>query len=184
MTVQRISTPLAADVIEKFRSGDEVLLSGTIYTARDAAHKRLIELLEKGEDLPVDLRGQVIYYVGPSPAKPGRVIGSAGPTSAYRMDPFTPALLEYGVKATIGKGPRLDMVRGACVKYKALYLAGLGGVSALLAKAVKKADVVAYDDLGTEAIRRLEVEDFPLIVAYDIYGGDVYSEGIKQYAQT
>lgn len=182
MALHRIKTPLGDNDLEKMRCGDQVLLSGTIYTARDAAHKRLIELLDKGEDLPVDLRGQVIYYVGPCPAKPGRVIGSAGPTTAYRMDLFTPAMLEYGVKGTIGKGPRRDMVREACCRHRAVYFAGIGGASALLARAVKKAEVVAYQDLGTEAVRRLEVEDFPLIVAYDVVGGDVFAEEIKKYA--
>lgn len=183
MGLYRINTPLTDEVIKTLRSGNEVLLSGTIFTARDAAHKRMIELLENGEDLPVDLRGQIIYYVGPCPAKPGHVIGSAGPTTAYRMDLFTPPMLEYGVKGTIGKGPRRDMVKEACIKCGALYLAGIGGASALLAKAVKKVEVVAYGDLGTEAIRRLEVEDFPLIVAYDAHGGDVYREGIARYAE-
>lgn len=183
MTLHRITTPLTESVIEKLRSGDEVLLTGTIFTARDAAHKRLVELLANGQPLPVDLRGQIIYYVGPCPPKPGQVIGSAGPTTAYRMDLFTPALLHYGVKGTIGKGPRRQIVREACIQNKALYLVGIGGASALLAKAVKKAEVVAYEDLGTEAVRRLEVEHFPLIVAYDIYGGDAYADGISKYSK-
>ncbi|MCL6612062.1 MAG: Fe-S-containing hydro-lyase [Peptococcaceae bacterium] len=183
MATHRLITPLLDADIEKLHSGDEVLLTGPIYTARDAAHKRLLELLEKKRELPVDLRGQVIYYSGPCPPKPGQVIGSAGPTTAYRMDLFTPAMLEYGVKGTIGKGPRLEKVREACVRYRAVYLAGIGGASALLAKTVKKADIVAYEDLGTEAVHRLEVEDFPLIVAYDIYGGDIYSEGIGKYKE-
>lgn len=183
MALYRINTPLTDEVIKKLRSGDEVLLSGIIFTARDAAHKRMIQLLENGEELPVDLKGQIIYYVGPCPARPGHVIGSAGPTTAYRMDLFTPPMLEYGIKGTIGKGPRRSMVREACSKYGAVYLAGIGGASALLARAVKKSEVVAYEDLGTEAIRRLEVEDFPLTVAYDVYGGDVYSEGIARYAE-
>lgn len=183
MAIHRITTPLTQDIIEKLRSGDEIFLTGTIFTARDAAHKRMIELLEKGEELPVDLRGQIIYYVGPCPPKPDQIFNSAGPTTAYRMDLFAPVMHAYGVKATIGKGPRRDLVKEACAKYKAVYLHGIGGGSALLAKAVKQAQVVAYEDLGTEAIRRLEVEDFPLIVAYDIYGGDAYTEGISRYSQ-
>ncbi len=183
MALHRISTPLKDTDIKKLRNGDEVLLSGIIFTARDAAHKRMIQLLEGGKELPVDLRGQIIYYVGPCPAKPGQAIGSAGPTTAYRMDLFTPAMLEYGVKGTIGKGPRREMVMEACTRYGAVYLVGIGGASALLAKAVKKAEVVAYEDLGTEAVRRLEVEEFPLIVAYDTFGGDVFLNGISKYQE-
>lgn len=181
MAIYKVTTPLTEPVIRILRSGDEVLLSGYIYTARDAAHKRLVELLGTGKELPVDLRGRVIYYVGPCPPKPGQVIGSAGPTTAYRMDPFTPSLLEYGVKGTIGKGPRREFVKEACKRHKALYLAGIGGASALLAKTVKDARVIAYDDLGTEAIRLLEVENFPLIVAYDIHGGDVYQDALLNF---
>jgi len=169
MALHRISTPLKDTDIKKLRNGDEVLLSGIIFTARDAAHKRMIQLLEGGKELPVDLRGQIIYYVGP--------------TTAYRMDLFTPAMLEYGVKGTIGKGPRREMVMEACTRYGAVYLVGIGGASALLAKAVKKAEVVAYEDLGTEAVRRLEVEEFPLIVAYDTFGGDVFLNGISKYQE-
>lgn len=183
MAIHRITTPLTDEVMEKLHSGDQVFVTGVIYTARDAAHKRLVELLEKREELPVDLKRQIIYYVGPCPARPGQVIGSAGPTTAYRMDLFAPTLHAYGVKGTIGKGPRRDLVKEACQTHKAIYFAGMGGGSALLAKAIKKAEVVAYEDLGTEAIRRLEVENFPLIVAYDIYGGDAYAEGIAQYAE-
>ncbi|HBV97486.1 MAG: fumarate hydratase [Peptococcaceae bacterium BICA1-7] len=182
MPLHRIKSPISEADIKSLRCGDEVLLTGTIFTARDAAHKRLIELIEKGEDLPVDLKGQIIYYVGPCPPRPGQAIGSAGPTTAYRMDPFTPAMLSYGVKGTIGKGPRRELVKEACSQYGAVYLAGIGGASALLAMAVEKAEVVAYADLGTEAIRRLEVVDFPLIVAYDIYGGDVFQNEIPKYA--
>ncbi|MFZ5642626.1 MAG: Fe-S-containing hydro-lyase [Bacillota bacterium] len=182
MTLHRVKTPLTEIDINALRSGDQVLLSGTIFTARDAAHKRMTELLEKGEDLPISLKGQIIYYVGPCPARPGQVIGSAGPTTAYRMDPFTPAMFEYGIKGTIGKGPRRDYVKEACSKYRGVYLAGIGGASALLARAVRKVEIVAYEDLGTEAVRRLEIEDFPLIVAYDIHGGDVFAEEIPKYA--
>lgn len=180
-TLHRLTTPLTESGIKALRSGDRVLLTGTIYTARDAAHKRLIELMDKGEKLPVNLKGRIIYYVGPCPAGPGQVIGSAGPTTAYRMDPFTPAMLAYGVKGVIGKGPRREYVKEACSRYGAVYFAGIGGASALLAKAVKKAEIAAYEDLGTEAIRLLEVEDFPLIVAYDTYGGDVFAEEIPKY---
>ncbi|HWJ03483.1 MAG TPA: Fe-S-containing hydro-lyase, partial [Verrucomicrobiae bacterium] len=181
MTVKRIQTPLTEEVIKNLKAGDEILLTGEIYTARDAAHKRFMECMAEGKELPIDLRGQIIYYVGPCPPKPGQVCNSAGPTTAYRMDLFTPAMLKYGVKGTIGKGPRRDLVKDACKENKAIYFAGMGGASALLARAVKKVEIVAYEDLGTEAIRRFEIEDFPLIVAYDMYGGDVYEEGIAKY---
>jgi len=180
-TLHRLTTPLTESSIKALRSGDRALLTGTIYTARDAAHKRLIELMEKGEELPVNLKDQIIYYVGPCPAGPGQVIGSAGPTTAYRMDPFTPAMFAYGVKGVIGKGPRREYVKEACASYGAVYFAGIGGASALLAKAVKKVEIVAYEDLGTEAIRLLNVEDFPLIAAYDTHGGDIFAEEIPKY---
>lgn len=177
----KLTTPLTEEAVSSLRTGMSVLISGVIYTARDAAHKRLCELMVKGEALPLDLRGQIIYYVGPTPARPGQAIGSAGPTTSYRMDPFTPALLKMGLKAAIGKGKRAPEVIAAMKEFKAVYLVAVGGAGALLSKRVKSCEVVAYEDLGPEAIRRLEVEDFPAIVANDIYGNDFYSEGVSQY---
>jgi len=167
--------------VEKLKIGDRVLVSGIIYTGRDAAHKRLIILLKEGKDLPFDIRGQIIYYVGPTPAKPGQAFGSAGPTTSYRMDAYSPTLMERGLKGMIGKGMRSDAVKEAMKKYKAVYFAATGGAGALLAKRVKKAEVVAYEDLGPEAIRKLEVEDLPVIVVNDIRGNDLYVEGEKKY---
>jgi len=178
---KRLRTPLKEEDILSLRAGDKVLITGEIYTARDAAHKRLVELLERGEKLPIDLKGRIIYYVGPSPAKPGQVIGSAGPTTSYRMDKYTPALLKEGLKATIGKGMRSKEVREALREYKAVYFVAVGGAGALLSKRIKKAEVVAYEDLGPEAIRKLEVEDFPVIVGNDAFGGDIFEEGIRKY---
>lgn len=152
-----------------------------MYTARDAAHKLLVEALDKGEKLPFDMSGQTIYYMGPSPARPGEVIGSAGPTTSKRMDVYTPRLLDAGIKAMIGKGSRSAEVKEAIKKYKAVYFASIGGAGALLSKAVKKAEVVAYEELGAEAIQRLEVENFPAVVANDMYGSDLYDEGKKRY---
>jgi len=171
----RLTTPLSDDDIMRLHAGDAVLLSGVIYTARDAAHKRLIELIEHGKELPLDVRGQVIYYCGPTPARPGQVIGSAGPTSSYRMDPRTPQLIALGLKGTIGKGPRSEGVKQALREHKAPYFAAIGGAGALLAQTIKSAQVMAYEELGPEAIRRLEVVEFPLHVACDCHGGDVYS---------
>lgn len=167
--------------IRRLRSGDRVLISGTVYTARDAAHKRLVEALERGESLPVDLRGQFIYYVGPSPTRPGEVIGSAGPTTAGRMDAYTPQLLALGLKGTIGKGARSPEVVEAIKRHGAVYLAATGGAGVLLAQRIKEARVVAYEDLGAEAIRLLVVEDFPAIVVNDCLGGDLYAEGVARY---
>jgi fumarate hydratase subunit beta len=178
----RLTTPLSNEDIENLKIGDKVLLNGVLFTGRDAAHKRLFDLIKKGEDLPIDLKGQVIYYVGPTPAKPGKPIGSAGPTTSYRMDPFAPALIELGLKGMIGKGNRSQEVIESMKKYKAVYFGATGGAGALLAKRIKKATVVAYDDLGPEAIRRLEVEDFPVTVVNDCNGGDLYKEGIKRFA--
>jgi len=177
----RLKTPLSDKDVEKLRIGDRVLISGVIYTGRDAAHKRLFDLVTQGKDLPFDIRGQMIYYVGPTPAKPGQIFGSAGPTTSYRMDAYAPSLIERGLKGMIGKGMRSDAVKEAMKKHKAVYFAATGGAGALLAKKVKKATVVAYEDLGTEAIRRLEVEDFPAIVVNDIQGNDLYVEGQKKY---
>ena len=176
-----ITTPLTDEMVEDLRIGESVLINGVIFTGRDSAHKRLVDTLEKGEALPVDLRGQIIYYAGPAPAKPGNPIGSIGPTTSYRMDPFAPLLIANGLKGMIGKGNRNDDVVNAQQKYKAVYFGAIGGAAALMAKAVKKAEVVAYEDLGPEAIRRLEVEDFPAVVVNDCHGGDLYKEGMKKY---
>jgi len=176
-----LRTPLRVEDVEKLKSGDKVLLSGEVYTARDAAHKRLIEALEKGESPPFALEGAVIYYVGPAPARPGEVIGPAGPTTSTRMDPYTPALLERGVKGLIGKGSRNKEVREALKKYKAVYFAATGGAAALTVERIKASQLIAYEDLGTEAIMKLTVEDFPVIVANDIYGHDLFAEGLKKY---
>ena len=174
-------TPLTDEMVSSLRIGDKVLLNGILYTARDAAHKRLIELLDSGKTLPFDIRGQIIYYVGPSPAKPGRVIGAAGPTTSYRMDPYAPRLMELGLKGMIGKGKRDPAVIEAMVRYKAVYLGATGGAGALISRAIKSAEVIAYDELGPEAIRRLTVENFPAVVINDTAGGDLYEEGLRQY---
>jgi len=179
----KLGTPLTTEQVETLRAGDSVLLSGVVYTARDAAHARLVELLKRGEPLPIDLKGQVIYYVGPTPAKPGQVIGSAGPTTSGRMDSFTPALLEAGLAGMIGKGQRSQSVIDAIVKHKAVYLAATGGAAALLAKRVVSCEVVAYEDLGCEAIHRLEVRDLPLLVINDCHGGDFYRANQARYAR-
>jgi fumarate hydratase subunit beta len=152
-----------------------------IYTARDAAHKRLVELIDKGQDLPFELPGQVIYYVGPTPAKPGQAVGSAGPTSSYRMDAYAPVLIEHGLKGMIGKGPRGDNVKAAMTEHGAVYFAAIGGAGALISKSISKAEVIAYPELGAEAVRRMEVEDFPAIVAIDTEGNDLYIKGKEAY---
>jgi fumarate hydratase subunit beta len=179
----RLKTPLTDADVEKLKAGDKVLITGVIYTGRDAAHKRLTDLLKEGKPLPVDLKGQIIYYVGPAPAKPGHAIGSAGPTTSGRMDAYSPRLMEIGLKGMIGKGMRKKEVIEAMKKYKAVYLAATGGAGALLAKSVKKAQIVAYEDLGPEAINRLEVVDFPAIVVNDTKGNDLYQQGMAQYAR-
>ena len=179
----QLTTPLTNEVIEQLHAGDKVSISGVIYVGRDAAHKRLVAALDAGEPLPFDVQGQIIYYMGPSPAKPGWPIGSAGPTTSYRMDPYAPRLMEVGLKGMIGKGNRSRAVREAMQKHKALYFGAIGGAGALIAKSIKSAEVVAYDDLGAEALRRLEVEDFPAIVINDVYGGDAYEDGVKQYSR-
>jgi len=181
MAEYSLEVPLKDEDIERLKAGDKVSLTGVVYTARDAAHKRLVELLESGEELPIPLEGQVIYYVGPAPTPPGKPIGSAGPTTSYRMDPYTPALIEKGLKGMIGKGERSEQVVEAMKKHKAVYFAATGGAAALISKRIVKAEVIAYEDLGAEAIRRLEVKDFPLIVAQDCHGGNIYSEGQKKY---
>ncbi len=178
-----ITTPLDSQVIEKLKAGDQVSITGVIYTARDAAHKRLIEALDRGEELPLDLRGQTLYFMGPSPAKPGQVIGAAGPTTSGRMDSYSPRLMAVGLKGMIGKGSRSQEVKEAIKKHKAVYFAAIGGAGALIARTIKKADVVAYEDLGAEAIMRLEVENFPATVVNDAHGGDLYQEGKAKYSK-
>ncbi len=179
--IKRITTPLSDETVAGLRAGDNVLINGVIYTGRDAAHKKLADLLAAGAALPFDLRGQVIFYVGPTPARPGRPIGSAGATASYRMGAFAPALHEGGLKASIGKGSRSAEVKEALKKHKAVYLAVTGGAAALVSQSIRKADVVAYPELGPEAIQRLEVEDFPAQVINDMYGGDIYEEGRRRY---
>jgi fumarate hydratase subunit beta len=176
-----LTTPLSDDVIDRLTIGEHVTFSGVIYTARDAAHKRLIEMADRGEELPIDLVGQVIYYVGPTPPRPGAVIGSAGPTTAMRLDPYTPRMLQLGVKGIIGKGGRGPAVRQAIRDANAVYCIAVGGTGALLNRHIKSASVVAFGDLGTEAIRRLEVEGFPAIVVNDCRGADLLEEGKRQY---
>jgi len=176
-----LTSPLNAETIEKLTVGTRVLLTGVIYSARDAAHQRLVQALDKGEGVPFDLNRQTLYYMGPSPARPGQVIGSAGPTTSSRMDIYTPRLIAAGIRAMIGKGNRSPEVREAIKKYKAVYLVAIGGAGALLARCIKQAEVVAYEDLGTEAILRLNVEKFPAIVANDIYGEDLFEQGKARY---
>jgi len=182
--VKKITIPVDdADLIRNLKAGEEVLLTGRMFTARDAAHKRLFDLIAKGEPLPVDLKGACIYYVGPSPARPGKVIGSAGPTTSGRCDPYTPTMLEQGVKVLVGKGKRGDAVKEALKTHGAVYLAATGGAAALLAEKIKAARVVAYEDLGPEALRELEVVDFPAVVINDASGGDAYVEGVRKYGR-
>lgn len=183
MAEYKLQTPLKDEDIEKLKIGDIVYLSGVIYTARDAAHKRLVDLLEANKELPFDVAGSVIYFVGPTPPKPGEPIGSAGPTTSYRMDSFSPTLIAEGQKGMIGKGKRSQEVKDACKKHKAVYFGATGGAGALIAKRIKKAEVIAYPELGPEAIRRLEVEDFPVTVVNDCYGGDLYEEGRNKWAK-
>jgi len=179
----KLNTPLSDNDVEALEIGDTVLVSGVIYTARDAAHKRLVDLMHAGQELPLEVAGQVIFYVGPTPGRPGRVIGAAGPTTAYRMDPYAPELLARGLKAMIGKGKRGPEVIAAMVKHKAVYLGATGGAGALISKSIKSAQIVAYEDLGPEAIRRLVVEDLPTIVINDCRGRDLYEEGLRRYAR-
>jgi fumarate hydratase subunit beta len=178
-----ITTPLSDADVAALRAGDRVRITGVIYTARDAAHGRLLPLIEKGEPLPIDVTGAIIYYTGPTPAQPGDVAGSIGPTTASRMDKFTPALLKLGLKGTIGKGYRGQAVKDALREHRAVYFGTVGGAGALLSRHIRKLEIVAYEDLGTEAIRRLEVEAFPAIVLNDCHGGDLYQDGQKQYAR-
>jgi len=176
-----IYTPLTSEVINDLRAGDRVLLNGIIYTGRDAAHKRLAELIEKGQKLPMDIKDQVIYYVGPCPAKPGQVIGSAGPTTSGRMDAYAPLLMDHGLRGMIGKGLRSQEVVDSIIKNKAVYFAAVGGAGALLAEAVKEAEVIAFPDLGAEAIYKLRVENFPVTVIIDSKGNDLYKSGKEKY---
>jgi len=181
MAEHRITTPVSDEVIEKMRAGDRVFITGYLLTARDAAHKKLVDLIKEGKELPIDIRGQIIYYVGPTPARPGKAIGSAGPTTSYRMDSYAPLLHSMGLKGTIGKGSRSEEVKEALKKYKAVYLAAVGGAGALISKSIEAQEIVAYPELGPEAIIRLKVKDFPCIVINDMYGGDLYEEGKKKY---
>ncbi len=183
MAEYTLTTPLKEEDVDKLRAGDKVTLNGYIFTARDAAHKRLVELINECKALPMPLEGQVIYYVGPSPTPPGKAIGSAGPTTSYRMDPYAPILIKHGLKGMIGKGERSGDVVEAMKKYGAVYFAATGGAAALLSKRIVKAELIAYPELGAEAINRLTVENFPVIVAQDRFGGNIYQEGQKAYAR-
>ena len=180
--MRKIHTPLNEDITKKLKAGDSILLSGTIYTARDAAHGRLINLLKEGKELPLNIKGEIIYYVGPTPEKQGEVIGAAGPTTSYRMDDLTVPLLEKGLKIMIGKGKRNDVVIEGMKKYKAVYLAAIGGAGAYISNSIKKCEVIAYEDLGAEAVRRLEVKDLQVIVAIDCEGNNIYDRR-QEYAK-
>lgn len=176
-----LKTPLTDADVENLKSGDLVLITGEIYTARDAAHARLVDLIKEGKPLPFDPTGQIIYFVGPTPAPPGKPIGSAGPTTSYRMDSYSPILIAQGLKGMIGKGKRGPEVLEAMKKHKAVYFGATGGAGALIARTIKAAEIIAYEDLGPEAIRKLTVEDFPAVVINDCHGGDLYEEGKKLY---
>jgi len=180
---KNIKLPFTDEIVAGLKAGDQVLLSGTLYVARDAAHKKMVAALDRGDTLPFDIRRQVIYYMGPSPARPGKVIGAAGPTTSARLDGYTPRLLAAGLKGMIGKGVRSAAVKEATKKYRAVYLAAVGGAGALLARHIVRSEVVAYADLGPEAVLRLEVGDFPVTVVNDIYGGDLYEQGMAKYRQ-
>lgn len=179
----RITAPLDKNVVKKLKAGDYVWISGTIYTARDAAHKRMQETLDKGQELPVDWKDNIIYYMGPSPAREGRVIGSAGPTTSSRMDPYAPRLLDMGLGGMIGKGKRSPAVSEAIVRNGSVYFAAVGGAGALLSKCIKKSELVCYGDLGAEAVLKLEVENFPVIVVIDSEGNNLYETAVKEYAK-
>ena len=181
---KRIALPLTDETVANLKAGDDVLLSGIMYVGRDSAHKRIVEALDQGKPLPFDIRGQTIYYMGPSPAKPGQAIGSAGPTTSGRMDSYSPRLMAEGLRGMVGKGMRTPAVKEAMKKYRAVYFAAIGGAGALISKAIKKSDVIAYEELGAEALLRIEVADFPAIVINDIYGGDLYEEGKAKYRKS
>ena len=181
---QHISTPITKQIAENLKAGDYVYLNGTIYVARDAAHKRMAEALDRGEELPIPIKDAAIYYMGPSPAREGRPIGSAGPTTASRMDKYTPRLLDLGLKAMIGKGKRTREVLDAVVRNKAVYFAAVGGAGALLSKSIKQSEIVCYEDLGAEAIRKIEVENFPVIVVADCHGNNLYEKAVEEYRST
>lgn len=181
---KRITTPLTLDKVKDLKAGDSVLISGVIYTARDAAHKRLVELLDREEELPINVKDAIIYYVGPTPAKPGQPIGSAGPTTSYRMDSYAPRLLDIGLKGMIGKGLRSKEVIDSMKNNKAVYFAAIGGAAALMGKCIKKAEIIAYEDLGSEAVRRLEVEELPVVVVIDSEGNNLYEIGQEEYLRT
>ncbi len=183
MAEHHVRLPLTDEVVERLRVGDSVLLSGSLYTARDAAHRRMVEALSRGDPLPVDIRGQVIYYVGPTPAKPGVVIGSAGPTTAMRMDAYPIPLVEAGLRGAIGKGGRGAQVREALREHRAVYFLAVGGTGALLSKQIRRVEIVAYQELGTEAMRLLEVEEFPVVVCNDVQGGDLLEQGKARWRQ-
>ena len=180
----KLHTPLTEDKISNLKAGDNILLSGVIYSARDAAHKRLIELLDKGKELPLNIKDETIYYVVPSPAKPGQVIGSAGPTTSYRMDAYAPRLMDLGLKGMIGKGARNEEVIDSIKKNKAVYFGAIGGAAALIGKSIIKSEIIAYEDLGAEAIRRMEVKDMPLVVIIDPQGNNLYDIGQKSYLES
>lgn len=181
---KKIATPLTEEITKTLRAGDSILLSGIVYTARDAAHGRLINLLDEEKDLPLNINGEIIYYVGPTPEKPGEVIGSAGPTTSYRMDSYAPRLLDLGLKGMIGKGARSEEVINSIKRNKAIYFGAIGGAGALISKCIKSSEVIAYDDLGAEAIRRLEVKDMPLVVIIDTEGNNLYEIGKKAYLES
>lgn len=183
MAEYALQFPLTDEAVCMLRAGDIVTLSGDVFTARDAAHKRLIALMQAGKPLPIDLKGQTIYYVGPAPASPGHAVGSAGPTTSYRMDAYTPQLLQLGLKGMIGKGRRSDEVRAAMQQYGAVYFGAVGGAAALIARSILKSEVIAYPDLGPEAIHRFTVKNFPAIVLMDAFGGNLYEDGPKLYKQ-
>jgi fumarate hydratase subunit beta len=180
----RIKAPLTDEIVRELRAGDQILIDGVIYVARDAAHKRLVDTLDRGEPLPFDPKGQIVYYMGPSPAPPGRVIGAAGPTTSGRIDVYAPRMMAEGLKGMIGKGARTQPVKDAIKQYGAVYFSAIGGAGALAAQRIKKSEVVAYGELGPEALLRLEVKDFPVSVVNDIHGGDLYEDGKAKYRRT